>query len=57
MRVGINNAQTFIEFMEELENVLRNENEGVNEDGKIKFYEYWKNLVFILDNASIHTDS
>ena len=57
MRVGINNAQTFIEFMEELENVLRNENEGVTEEVKIKFYEYWKNLVFILDNASIHTDS
>ena len=57
MRVGINTAQTFIEFMEELENVLRNENEGVTEEGKIKFYEYWKNLVFILDNASIHTDS
>ena len=43
--------------MEELENVLRNENDGVTEDGKITFYEYWKNLVFILDNASIHTDS
>ena len=43
--------------MEELEFVLREEYNGFTIDWKNKFIEYWKRLVFILDNASIHTDS
>lgn len=57
MRVGINKAANFIEFMEELEFVLREEYNGFTIDWKNKFIEYRKRLVFILDNASIHTDS
>lgn len=56
MRVGINYAETFIEFCEELEDVLWDQYAGLNDDGKQKFTEYRKKLVFILDNASIHTD-
>lgn len=57
MRVGINKAANFIEFMEELEFVLRQQYDGFTDERKNKFIEYWKWLVFILDNASIHTDS
>ena len=56
MWVGTNTGDCMIEFLEELETVNRSKYCGVTEDGKFRYLEYWWNLVYIFDNASIHTD-
>ncbi len=57
MRVGINDSVTFLEFLDELEYQLRDQNLGRDENGKMKWAEYKKKLVFIMDNASIHCNT
>jgi len=41
--------------LDELEGVLRDKYVGVGEDGLLKWPAYKQKLVFIFDNASIHT--
>jgi hypothetical protein len=56
MRVGTNTADTFLEFLGELETNLRLLFAGVDEHGKDRYLQYRSRLVVIMDNATIHTN-
>lgn len=56
MRVGTNTTETFLEFLEELEQHLRLFFSGVDEHKKDRYLEYRRRLVVFMDNATIHTN-